>query len=233
MKRVICFCVIIAVFSLAAGNIFAQSGVKETRNVSDFTGVNFGVAGNLHIKLGSPFQVVLEGESRYLKDVETVVKNGKLIIRIDNHIFFNNEKVDVFITMPEIKSLGLSGSGRAAIEGTVKADMLDLSVSGSGKISIPGVILREMICSISGSGDIVLEGGEAEKADLSISGSGSYSGENTVIKNLEARISGSGNCSCNVSETLEASISGSGNIIYSGNPRMNVHSSGSGHVRSR
>jgi hypothetical protein len=233
MKRVTYYCVIVTTLFLATGNIFGQSGVKETRDVSDFTGVNFGVAGNLYIKVGSSFKVVLEGESKYISDIETVVRDGKLIIRRESYHMFSNEKVDVFITMPEIKSLGLSGSGRAAIEGTVKTEVLKLSVSGSGKISIPEVILKEMICSISGSGDINLEGGEATNADLSISGSGSYAGENTVIKNLETRISGSGNCSCNVSESLNASISGSGNVIYSGNPKMNVHSSGSGHVRSR
>lgn len=233
MKRIIYFCFFVAGLILATGNIFGQSDVKETRNVSAFKGVNFGIAGNLNIKLGSTFQVVLEGESKYIADIETVVRDGKLIIRRDNFKIFDNESVNVYITMPEINSLGVSGSGRAAIEGTVKADMLDLSVSGSGKISIPEVILTEMNCSISGSGDIYLEGGKSEKAEISISGSGSYVGDKTVTKNFEARISGSGSCSCNVSETLETSISGSGNVYYSGSPKMNLHSSGSGHVRSR
>jgi hypothetical protein len=233
MKRVICYCLIVAGLFLLTGNSSGQSASKETRNVSDFTGVSFGLAGNLVIKLGSSFQVVLEGDTRYIRDIETIVRNGRLVIRRDNFGLFNNERVNVYITMPEIKSLGLSGSGRAAIEGTVKTDVLDLSVSGSGKISIPEVILNEMNCSISGSGDIYLESGEVMKAELSISGSGSYAGEKVVIKDFQAGISGSGSCSCNVSESLNASISGSGNVFYSGNPKINVRASGSGHVRSR
>lgn len=233
MKRVFYFYSIVAGLLLLSGNSIGQSVVKETRDVSDFTGVNFGLAGNVVIKLGSSYQVVLEGDSRYIRDIETVVRNGKLVIRRDNFGMFNNERVNAYITMPEVKSLGLSGSGKATVEGTVKTDMLDLSVSGSGRISIPEVILNEMNCSISGSGDINLENGEVGKADLSISGSGSYVGDKVVIKDFHAGISGSGSCSCNVSESLNAVISGSGNVTYSGNPKINVRASGSGHVRSR
>jgi len=233
MKRVIKFCVFVAVLFLVTIYSSGQSVVKETRDVSGFTGVNFGIAGNLFVKIGSGFQVTIEGDSKYIRDVESIVKNGKLVIRRDNFGIFNNERANVYVTMPEIKSLGLSGSGQATVEGTVKTDMIDLSVSGSGKITIPEVILGEMSCSISGSGDIHLEGGEVGKADLSISGSGSYAGDKVVIKDFQAGISGSGSCSCNVSESLNATISGSGNVIYSGNPRMNVRASGSGHVRSR
>lgn len=230
MKRTIILFVA-ACFFLVASNSFGQS--KETRDVSGFTGVNFGIAGNLYIKLGSGFQVTLEGNGKYISEIETVVRNGKLIIRRDNLSFFNNERVDVYVTMPELKSLGLSGSGKATVEGTVKTDLLDLSVSGSGKITIPEVSLTELNCSISGSGDIYLEGGEVGNADVKISGSGNYAGDKVVIKNFHGGISGSGNCSCNVTESLEASISGSGNVVYSGNPRINVRASGSGHVRSR
>jgi hypothetical protein len=233
MKRVINFCVIVAGLFLLTGNSYSQSVVKETRDISGFTGVNFGLAGNLVIKLGSSFEVVLEGDSKYIRDIETVVRNGRLVIRRDNFGMFNNEKVNVYITMPEVKSLGLSGSGRATVEGTIKTDVLDLSVSGSGKISIPEVFLNEMNCSISGSGDINIDRGQGGKAELSISGSGGYAGDNVVIKAFKAGISGSGSCSCNVSESLDASISGSGNVVYSGNPRINVRASGTGHVRSR
>jgi hypothetical protein len=233
MKRVIYFCAIIAGLILLTGNSSGQSVVKETRDVSGFTGVSFGMAGNLVIKLGSSYNVVLEGDSKYIRDIETTIRNGRLVIRRDNFGMFNNERVNVYITMPEVKSLGLSGSGKATVEGTLKTDILDLSVSGSGKISVPEVVVNEMNCSISGSGDIYVEGGHVGKADLSISGSGGYVGDNVVIKDFKAGISGSGSCSCNVSESLNASISGSGNVVYSGNPKINVRSSGSGHVRSR
>lgn len=233
MKKEFLSLFIITALILLCGEISAQSTVKEKRNVSGFDGVGFGVAGNLYIKPGSGFDVVIEGSERYVNDIETVVRDGKLLIRRDGNFRFNNEKVNVYVTMPEIKSLSISGSGKAEVEGNLRTDNLSLSVSGSGKIEIPSVNADELKCSISGSGDISIEGGRIGKAGLSISGSGSYYGDYAVIEDFDAGISGSGSCSCNVTGNLSARISGSGNIVYSGNPRINVRSSGSGRVRSR
>ena len=57
---------------------------KETRNVTDFTKVSFGVSGNLYINFGPEFKVVLEGEKRYLDDIITEVSGGKLVIKKEN-----------------------------------------------------------------------------------------------------------------------------------------------------
>jgi len=226
--------VFFAVLILATGNLIGQSTEKETRNVSGFTEIGFGIAGNLYVKTGPQYSVVLEGDRDYLSEIETVVKNGKLVIRIKNYRLFNNEKANVYITLPELKALGVSGSGVAQIENALKNEVLGLNVSGSGKIVVPDVVTDELNCSISGSGNIVLKGsGDVGKGDISISGSGYYSGETARFKNLRVGISGSGNCTCNVTESLSASISGSGSVYYTGNPKVDARVSGSGHVRSK
>jgi hypothetical protein len=234
MKKEICMSAFVAVMILATGTLTGQSTEKETRNVSGFTEIGYGIAGNLYVKIGAEFSVVLEGDKKYLSEIETVVRNNKLVIRDLNNRFFNNEKASVYITLPGLKGLGVSGSGMAQVENSLKNDELYLNVSGSGKIVVPDIIADVLNCSVSGSGNIVLKGsGDIGKGDISISGSGNYSGEAAKFKNLQVHISGSGNCSCNVTESLNASISGSGNINYTGNPKVDARVSGSGHVRSR
>lgn len=234
MKRGIILSVIIVAMTLTAGFSNGQSIVKETRDVSGFTRVSFGVSGDLYINFGSEFKVVLEGEKALLGDIVTEVSGGKLVIKKENWRFNMNEKVTIYITMPEIKGLGVSGSGRAEIKDAVKAENLDLSVSGSGKLFTTDVVAADLNCSISGSGDIIIGGsGDATKADISISGSGNYRGEPLKIGSAEISISGSGNCSCNVTGSLRASVSGSGNVTYLGDPKVDVRVSGSGRVRSK
>jgi hypothetical protein len=234
MKKTVNSLMIAVILIAATACSFGQSSVKETRDVSDFDGINFGIAGNLYIKIGSRYQVTVEASDRYIEDIETVVRNNKLYIRKDNNRWFNNEKADVYVTLPELKLLGVSGSGRAEVEGELRTDMLNLSVSGSGRILIPELNSDDMKCSISGSGSISIDNGKVSNADLSISGSGSYRGDDLSISDFQAGISGSGSCTCKVTESLRASISGSGNIYYSGKPpKIDVRSSGSGHVRSR
>jgi hypothetical protein len=233
MKRAIYLSLFICVMILVSTTLAGQT-TKETRNVSGYSEISFGIAGNLYVKTGPEFSLTLEGDKKYLSEIETIVRNGRLIIKIDNFRLFNNEKADVRITLPELNGLSVSGSGTAQVENSLKNAALDLSVSGSGKLIVPEVVTGQLNCSISGSGDIIMKGiGEIDKGGISISGSGAFIGNDAVFKSLVVHISGSGNCSCNAAESINASISGSGNVTYSGNPKINARISGSGHVRSR
>jgi hypothetical protein len=232
MKRGIILSAFILAFIIITGTVSGQT--RETRDVKDFTKVNFGVSGNLYINIGPEFKVVLEGESKYIDEIITEVSGGKLVIKRENWKFNMNEKVNAYVTMPELKGLGVSGSGKAEIKDAVKTSDLNLSVSGSGKLYATDITVTNLDCSISGSGDIILGGGgNASDAGISISGSGNYEGESFKIGRAEIHISGSGNCTANVTEALKASISGSGNVTYEGNPKIDAHVSGSGKVRSR
>ncbi|MCX6253450.1 MAG: DUF2807 domain-containing protein [Bacteroidia bacterium] len=240
MKRGIILSVLVLAIAVLSGFANDQSDSKETRDVSGFTKVNFGVSGNLYINIGPEFKVELEGEKRYLEDIITEVSGGKLVIKNENWRMHNwrmnmNERVTVYITMPELKGLGVSGSGKAEIKDAVKTDDLNLNVSGSGKIYTTDITVSNLNCGISGSGDIIFGGsGSSARADISISGSGNYMGEPLKIGSAEIHISGSGNCTCNVTESLRASVSGSGNVTYSGgSPKVDARVSGSGKVRSR
>jgi hypothetical protein len=232
-KNLLCLIAILglAIMTTAASG---QSTLKETRDVKGFTKISYGISGNLQIKIGSEFSVVLEGEKDDLENVITEVSDGKLKIRIEKWGFNFNEKVNAYVTMPELTGLSVSGSGKAEILDAIsEADNLDLSVSGSGKVLTAGLVVDALDCSISGSGDIVIGAGNADRANISISGSGSYSGENFEIDHLDISVSGSGSCLCKVGDSLTARISGSGNVTYIGNPKIDARVSGSGHVRSR
>jgi hypothetical protein len=234
MRRGIILTAIFLAISCTAGMAAGQSVVKETRDVKGFTKVSFGVSGNMYISIGSEFKVVLEGDRDDLDEIITEVTGGKLVVKKENWRFNMNEKVNVYITMPEIEGLGVSGSGRAEIKDAVKSNDLNLSVSGSGKLYTGDIAVNNLDCSISGSGDIIVGGGNASSGDLSISGSGNYNGENAKIASADVSISGSGNCLLNVTESLTAHVSGSGNVTYTGGaPKVDARVSGSGKVRSR
>jgi hypothetical protein len=234
MKRRLLISAFIVAISLTAGFLYGQTPNKETRNLSGFTKVSFGISGDLYINIGSEFKVVLEGNKSSLEEIETEVTQSKLVIKNENWHSHGNEKVTVYITMPELAGLGVSGSGKAEIKDAVKTEELDLSVSGSGRIMSADLALGQLNVSISGSGDVIIGGnGEAVSADVSISGSGNYSGESLKIAKADFHISGSGGCKCNVTDKLEANVSGSGNITYTGSPKVDARISGSGKVRSK
>jgi hypothetical protein len=228
MKRTL---VLLAIMSLVYGFSAGQT-VKETRDIKGFTSIGFGIAGNLYVKIGPQFSVELEGEKGDLEEIITELSGERLQIKQENWRFDFRGKVNVYVTMPEVKGLGVSGSGKAEIQSAVETEDLDLSVSGSGNIYTAELAVENLECHISGSGNIRPGKGNAKDAEVSISGSGSFYGDMTKCETMEVHVSGSGNCTCNVTGSLEASISGSGNVTYTGNPRIDARVSGSGHVKS-
>ena len=232
-KNLLCLLAVIGLAMTTTG-VSGQNTVKETRDVKGFTKISYGISGNLNIKIGPEFSVVLEGEKGDLEEVITDISDGRLRIRMENWHFNFNEKVNAYVTMPELTGLNVSGSGRAEIIDPIKnADDLSLNVSGSGKIITEELVVDALDCGISGSGDIsVGSAGSADRGDISISGSGSYNGPDFEIDHLEISVSGSGSCLCKAGDSLTARISGSGNITYKGDPKIDARVSGSGHIRS-
>lgn len=219
------------IFTMLVMAVAVTAQVKETRKVDNFSGISFGVAGELHLTQGQGYSVIIEGDKDLLRDIETFERNGTLVIRKDSWISAMNKKVTVYVTMPEVESLNVSGSGHLMAEGAVRSDEIELNVSGSGRLVLENLTADEVDCSISGSGNIYLEGNGAKECDLSISGSGRFDGSGFEVGEMIISISGSGDCKCTVSNDLEARVSGSGNVYYNGNPRIDARVSGSGKVR--
>jgi hypothetical protein len=230
MKRAIISAAIMLVFiSLAIGQ------TKEERDHDGFSSISFGIPGSLFVEIGSNFSVVLEGDRSVLENIITEVSGNRLVIKKENWRSISNEKnVVVRITLPELEGLGVSGSGKAQLRGSVASDNLSLNVSGSGNLHAENIEADRFECSISGSGNIVISGkGSADNGEITVSGSGSYTGDQLEIDHLEVRISGSGNCRCRAGDSLKASVSGSGSVSYLGDPKIDARVSGSGKVRSR
>jgi hypothetical protein len=213
--------------------LYSQGNTRENRDVKGFDRISYGISGSLKVSIGPEFKVVLEGDKDDIREVITEVSDGRLRIRMSNWRFSFNEKVNVWVTLPELTGLSVSGSGNAEVLDPLRnLDDLNLNVSGSGKLKTAEVVTGELDCSISGSGDIFMASGNADHGDISISGSGSYSGPDFEIDDLEVRVSGSGSCLCRAGNSIRAGISGSGNVTYNGNPeKIDARVSGSGHIR--
>lgn len=219
---------------LLTSAVTAQESYSETRNVTGFDKVSFAVPGEVFISLGQGYKVVLEGDRDYVREIETRVSGGELIIRNEKWFNVGNHKVIVHITMPSLEGIDVSGSGKVKVEDPLKGDGFEINISGSGRVSFGDVILNNVECDISGSGSFLAEGsGTIGKLEVDISGSGSFKSETVQIGTLDTSISGSGSCDCHVTGVLKASISGSGSVYYSGNPKIDASISGSGKVRMK
>lgn len=205
--------------------------IDQERKVNTFTGINLGIAADVYLTQGKEQKVVLKGNDEVLKFIKTEVEGRILKIRKKEwHVNIHN-KVEIYISIPEIDHLSVSGSGDIITNGPIKTNDLELKISGSGKIKMDDLSATNIESFISGSGNLFMKGNATiENYKIRISGSGDLNAIDMPVNNYNIKISGSGSCKINAIETLIASVSGSGKINYTGSPRIDANISGSGKV---
>ncbi|MBK9014230.1 MAG: DUF2807 domain-containing protein [Saprospiraceae bacterium] len=200
--------------------------VERVLDMPDFTGVKLSCEAKVFITQGDVFEVVAVGEENVIEELELDVRDDTWDIEFDDCM--KDYDLEIYITMPTIEYLGVSGSGEIRGDNFFTVQDIVLRVSGSGGICL-GLYAEEMDGKISGSGEVELEG-EAERLDFDISGSGDLKAFNMPVEKADIAISGSGDASVQVLEVLDVRISGSGNVYYKGYPVINSNISGSGDV---
>lgn len=93
-----------------------------------------------------------------------------------------------------------------------------LTLTGSGNIAVDGISTDSLEVSLPGSGTLT-GSGTAKQLDVTVSGSGAVQFTRLVADDVHAVVSGSGAIFINATNKLDASVSGSGAIIYIGSPQ--------------
>ena len=241
-------------FGLFDGKRIKGTGAVErtTREAKDFKSIDVQTSANVFVKQGTTFKVEVEAQKNIAELLETVVEDGTLKIKFKHGSWrLSFDKLNVYVEMPVVENLEISGSGDLTAETALTGDKIEVDITGSGNINIEkGLTAKTLKVGIGGSGDIKIEGievgelstkiagsgeltltGKADKAAYSVSGSGDVNASKLKSKAVEASVSGSGNISCNAEESLDAHASGSGDISYSGNATaVKTKVSGSGNI---
>ena len=203
--------------------------VNQVFSVAEFNSVHLGVEGIVHVTQGPVQHLEVNGQQNILDRLSLKVKNGNLDIGFENYCGTTSyQTLEIYVTIPSVKALRISGSGTIETTNTVATDILNLDISGSGNISA-SVTAQSVIARISGSGNMNLSG-TAIHSDVSISGSGNFFAFGLLTNSTEIDISGSGDAEVSVSDSLDVEINGSGNVRYKGQPVINSSLSGSGRI---
>jgi hypothetical protein len=212
------------------------SAKEETRELPSFSEISLRISAKVYLEQGKNQSVRIVADSETLEQVITEVKGRTLNIRFPNNNIFKRwdpGKIEIYISVPEVDGLNLSGSGDIISE-KIETRILDLLISGSGNIKIEQLTSERVSAAISGSGNIKIEGsGVADELKTRITGSGNIDASGFEAKNVDAQTSGSGNSSVFSNGSIKVRIAGSGSVYYSGNPAIESSIAGSGKVKER
>lgn len=221
---------------------FVLTGIRvqadeQNRKVDPFTEISLRISANVHLEQGEKQSLEIVAKPSTLEEIITEVKDGKLIIRFPNKNYvwstFQPGEITIYITVPEINGLGISGSGDIIAENEIKTKILDMAVSGSGNIKLSELTAERVKSAISGSGDVIVAGKTAaQDLSVTISGSGNFKGLDYSADDVTIKIAGSGNAGVEANKNLYVRLAGSGNVTYKGRPLIDQSIAGSGSVRS-
>lgn len=222
-----------------AGQTFANANVNsneiQDRHLTGFHAVDVSGSFNVYITQGATESVKVEAPANIIRHIATEVRGGTLNIFSKDHFSWGNlfgggnRKIVIYVTIKDVNSIALTGSGDVFFKEGVNANTLRLALTGSGDIN-GKINVKTLVSDITGSGDIKVWG-RADNSKVSVTGSGDYSGRDLVTVNAVAHVGGSGDASVNVNGNLEASVTGSGDVHYSGNPKsVSKSKTGSGSI---
>jgi hypothetical protein len=203
--------------------------VKESRSVSSFNKISLAMSGDVYISQGDRQSVEVEAAKDVMDIIETEIHGETLVVKTRNGNWRNLGDVNVYITVPKINGLQVSGSGEMVCQTPVVTEEIDIEVSGSGDVTVSQLASAVISATITGSGNIKLAGSnDKAELDVEITGSGSIKADELSVANAEVTITGSGSARVHVVKELETNITGSGSVHYKGNPIINANSTGSG-----
>lgn len=185
--------------------------LTETRYPGNFTHIHTSGGSPVWIAYGEEYKVEVKGSSNLVPRFNTTVSGSELNVGYE-HMKLGKDDIRVYITLPKIRKVSLSGNARLILDGTFPyLPTFSADISGSGEIKLAGDMeAGQTTVNLSGSGDALLEKLRSENAELNISGSG------------DIRVG--------FSEKLKATISGSGSVYYSGSPLLETSISGTGRI---
>ncbi len=168
---------------------------SEKRGTSGFYTVDLKGSMDVEVTRSDEFKCIVKGDDNIVPLIITEVKDQRLYISAKQS-YSTRQKLSIFLEMPELTEVALSGSGDINMANVTK-DTVSLKISGSGNIVAIGEA-KQVIAEVNGTGDLQIERLVAEHVDVTINGSGDA--------NVWAK------------QSLNARVNGSGNIIYAGDP---------------
>ncbi len=220
--------ILLAIFIAAA--FFANAQVKQDRNVAAFTSINIGGSFKIYLRMGEKSALTVIADKDVIDNVKSTVSNGVLEVDLDEDWWddSNNGKIELYITVVNIREINLSGACTLETKNTIKAPTLDIDLSGATKLD------AQLSCDIlemelSGASKITLTG-NCTKLNVEASGASAiYAADlHTKISSIDA--SGACKAELKVANELNVDASGACKVYYSGNPTVNQNVSGAASV---
>ncbi|WP_231757072.1 GIN domain-containing protein [Microbulbifer elongatus] len=217
--RFLTFVVLAPLLLLGAAGSRAQD--SRSFDAEGFSAIVLKGGSTLEVVQGASFSVTAHGQKEDLQYARTEVSGDTLSLSVESDrkslfgvVTVSSEpEIDFKVTLPAIKALRVTGSGKASA-GTLESAELDLRVTGSGVMHVAKVAAESLSAQVTGSGDLILGTILAVQGDTGVTGSGDVRMDNFIGETLSAQIKGSGDMVIGGKVAdLKITVMGSGDFV--------------------
>jgi len=177
------------------------SGDLVTREefFSDFTSVDAGSGFNVEISQSSSYSVLVTADDNVMDNIIVSKSGDTLNVGVNWAVSLSSVTLKVKITMPELRSLELSGGAQGKIEDITSSDSISIDLSGGSQLIGSGEAV-----------DLTLDGSSGSQLDFT----------DFMVQDASVELSGGSQATINLDGTLDADLSGGSQLHYYGDPTL-------------
>jgi hypothetical protein len=214
------------------------SGVAkdETRPIEAFHALDAQNA--LHVTVavtqGAKPSLKISGDDNLVPLVESVVLDGKLILRIKENTNIRPKlKLLAEVVTDQLDRVEASGATDVKVTGGSKVEQFTAEASGAARLSVAGLQTPKAVATAAGASRLVLAG-TAESLKVDASGAGQVEAESLKVDDAVVSISGAATVDLRASKSVAGDVSGAAQLNLHGKPaRKSVSTSGAGGVNDK
>lgn len=235
MKRLIPFLFLACILS-ASCNILDKRRVKgngtvttEQRTPGNFHSLEISNAIHVVLSQEGTTSVKVKADQNLQNLIRTEEQDGVLhIYQEDDTEIRPTEEVIIYVSMPQVRNLDISGASSMEVTGRLTSDnKISIELSGASAATV-NVRAPEIKANVSGASRLRIAG-ETKNLDLEGEGASEVKGYDLLTENAKVNMSGASSAEVFASVKLDIDASGASGVRYKGNAAtVNRNVSGAG-----
>jgi hypothetical protein len=229
----------------------AGPAVTKLYDITGFTGIEVGYAFKVDIARSDNYSISIAINEK-IADRLTVTKTGDTLkIGFKEPMFNFHSRPLATITLPDLRSLDLSGAANGNVKGFKSSHDFNLDLSGASSLDMEmeaGAFKAEISgashangylkaassdIEVSGASRITLTGSCGD-IKIDVSGASQANLENYSVANADVELSGAGQANMLINGRLNADLSGASRLEYGGKPALGrIETSGGSSLKPR
>lgn len=198
----------------------SDNRITDDRDLEEVTHLKVSGIFNLYLSQGDKPSIRIEGNEDQVRKLKTVQNGDFLELKFDEikTNVFSDSRLDVFLTLSQLKQLEFDGVGNIKTEGTFKVEEIRLEGDGVGNILLQFEATK-IDAQFNMMGNMTLEG-SADEINLSNEGIGNIDASKLLAQTMTLTSSGIGRVAVHCTGDLSITVNGIGAVSYTGNPNV-------------